>query len=459
MEPEKTGRHLFRQLLVSLVAASSTFSSGMSLGYSAIALPELQRANSTDYLNPDQASWFASIASIATPLGCLLCGPLLDKFGRRIALLALNAPFLLGWFTLALTPSPTNVPLLYLGRVLTGLGTGMASIPGCVYIAEISDQRLRGMLVTWPSIGISVGILIVYVLGAILPDSWRLVAAICGTFPLAVGLASIFLLYESPVWLASKGRDKEAERSLTWLSKVTPEQIQIELNNMKPERTSGNKTTSRPQLASLLMPQAWKPLLILNGYFFFQQFSGIYVVVYYAVDIIRQAEVTMDAYVATVLLGVVQLVAGIAVSFALTRCGRRPMSLLSGVGMTLCMVGLAVYLQLEAKIASIPLILLVVYVVAGAIGFHTLPWAMLGEMYPAQVKGLAGGITTCLAYLFSFAALKMYPYLLIMFGTSQGVFYLYGVVSLIATVFVLLYLTETHRKTLQQIEHEFLHMP
>lgn len=65
----------------------------------------------------------ASVASIATPLGCLLCGPLLDQFGRRIALMALNVPFALGWLTLALTPSPVYTPLLYMGRILTGIGT------------------------------------------------------------------------------------------------------------------------------------------------------------------------------------------------------------------------------------------------------------------------------------------------------------------------------------------------
>jgi MFS family permease len=64
----------------------------------------------------------ASVASIATPFGCLLCGPLLDRFGRRAALLALNVPFVLGWITLALIPSPMFTPLLYLGRILTGVG-------------------------------------------------------------------------------------------------------------------------------------------------------------------------------------------------------------------------------------------------------------------------------------------------------------------------------------------------
>ena len=216
-----------------------------------------------------------------------------------------------------------------------------------MYIAEVSDQRLRGMLVTWPSIGISVGILIVYVLGALLPDSWRLVAAICGTFPLVVGFATLLLLHESPVWLANKGRPRE-----------------MELGTIRADTTGSTKAPRQSQLSALLLPQAWKPLFVLNGYFFFQQFCGIYVVVYYAVDIIRQAEVTLDAYLATVLLGVVQLLAGVAVSFALTRCGRRPMSLISGVGMAVCMVGLALYLQLESKMASIPLLLLVVYVVS-----------------------------------------------------------------------------------------------
>lgn len=97
-----------------------------------------------------------------------------------------------------------------------------------------------------------------------------------------------------------------------------------------------------------------------------------------------------------------------------------------------------------------------------------MPWAMLGEMYPPLVKGLAGGLTTCLAYIFSFAALKLYPFMLIIFGgdaanpktsSSEGVFYFYGALSLAATVFVMLFLTETHRKALKEIEQEFVDRP
>jgi hypothetical protein len=178
----------------------------------------------------------------------------------------------------------------------------MASIPACVYIAEMTDRSLRGMLVTWPSIGISAGILVVYTLGAFLKDNWRLVAAISGGLPVFTAVATLVLLPESPLWALSKGRGTDIE--LTTVS--GPEE-----SDQSPRKTG--------VLRILTLPQAWKPLFILNGFFFFQQFSGIYVVVYYAVDIVLQAGVSMDEYVGAVLLGVVQLLAGIAVSFALTR--------------------------------------------------------------------------------------------------------------------------------------------
>jgi hypothetical protein len=173
----------------------------------------------------------------------------------------------------------------------------MASIPACVYIAEVSDQSLRDMLVTWPSIGISAGILVVYVLGALLKDNWRLVAGLSAAFPILTAAATLALLPESHLWLLSKGRARP----------VPGPQDAVQ---------SGRQLG---RLRALRLPQAWKPLLVLNGYFFFQQFSGIYVVVYYAVDIVLQAGVSMDEYVVTVLLGLLQLVAGIGVSFALTR--------------------------------------------------------------------------------------------------------------------------------------------
>jgi hypothetical protein len=179
----------------------------------------------------------------------------------------------------------------------------MASVPASVYIAEVTDHSLRGMLVTWPSICISVGILVVYTLGAFLKDNWRLVAALSAAFPILTAVSTLLFVRESPLWLVSKG----GGTGQTELKAVSDPQ--------QPDDCPGKAGL----LGTLRLPQVWKPLFVMNAFFFFQQFSGIYVVVYYAVDIVLQAGVSMDEYVVTVLLGVVQLVAGVAVSFALTR--------------------------------------------------------------------------------------------------------------------------------------------
>lgn len=101
--------------------------------------------------------------------------------------------------------------------------------------------------------------------------------------------------------------------------------------------------------------------------------------------------------------------------------------------------------------------------ISGALGFHTLPWAMLGELYPARVRGFAGGVTTCLAYLFSFAVLKMYPALVEALKnlrsdgieTTRNVFIFFAVTSVVGTAFVAIFLPETRGKTLLEIEAEF----
>lgn len=89
------------------------------------------------------------------PMGCLLSGGLLDWLGRKRTLMVINVPSVLGWLLIATVPhrQPWFLCLLYAGRFLTGIATGMTSSPVIVYISEVVDKSLRGMVVTWPSIG------------------------------------------------------------------------------------------------------------------------------------------------------------------------------------------------------------------------------------------------------------------------------------------------------------------
>lgn len=102
--------------------------------------------------------------------------------------------------------------------------------------------------------------------------------------------------------------------------------------------------------------------------------------------------------------------------------------------------------------------------VSAAMGFFLIPWAMLGEMYPVKVTGLACGITTFLGNLFGFASIKMFPTFVVLLGgtatnkninCTEGVFYLYGGITCAAVLFIYLFLPETFRKTLQEISDSF----
>ncbi|PSN35073.1 Facilitated trehalose transporter Tret1 [Blattella germanica] len=457
----------------------SLIASGMSLGFPAISLNQLE---SEDGLSEDDGSWFASILSIATLFGCLLCGPLLDSIGRRKTLILMNAPFIIGWLLLCVAPSPAPLWLLYIGRILTGIGSGMVSIPSCVYIGEMSTDRLRGMLVTWPSICMSIGIELIYLIGWAIQDDWRLVAGIAISLPTLTTVLIFVFLKESPTWLLSRGRVEEAEVSFRWMREVgkdekMPEEISAEFERLveSSKKAAGpqiipvadaeqtdSKTPTESRFKTFKAPDFWKPLVIHNLYFFFMQFGGIQVVASYAVDIMKEANVTMEAYSATVLLGAVQVIGGIVASIAFNKCGRRPISLISGAGMAITMGGLGLYLEVSdgsEDLSAIPLLLILGYIGFAAIGFNLIPWGLLGELYPTKVAGVGGGITTCMANLMGFLAIKLYPGFNDLLKGDQprdgGAFFFFGAVSCVGTGFVLFFLPETFRKSLDQISEEF----
>ena len=289
--------------------------------------------------------------SVATVVGCLLCGPLLDLLGRRKTLLIMNAPFIIGWIILCVTPSPAPLSVLYLGRILTGIGCGLVSSPGCVYIGEMSTDRLRGMLVTWPTVGMSIGVFLIYVIGLGIKDNWRLVAGISISVPTIATILVFIFLKESPMWLLSRGRIQEAEVSFKWIRQIPesqkmPSGIHDEFQSLV-EATNKTRKSQVPSISTIennlegrsaresseqtlgekiakffrefKAPEFWKPLVIHNLFFFFMQFGGVQVVQAYATDILQSAGVKMEAYTASVLLGAMQLVGGLGASFAFNK--------------------------------------------------------------------------------------------------------------------------------------------
>lgn len=230
-------------------------------------------------------------------------------------------------------------------------------------------------------------------------------------------------------------------------------------------KKTANKSFAQMFLSKLRYiqrPVCWKPFLVLSGYFFFQQLSGSFVVIFYALTIVAQAGITMDAYLVIVLIAIARLISALLVTMASRKFGRRPLSLLSGAGMTISMILLAVYSQLlengtvvdRSFWSWVPLTLLLGYFFTSMLGFLSMPFAMVAEVYPTKVRGLLSGLTVCVGYVFNFAVIKTYPAMAAAMH-NYVIFAFYGVVSLLGTVFVLFFLPETKGKTIEQIQEMF----
>ena len=153
----------------------------------------------------------ASLSSIGTPIGCILSGYVMDNIGRKNALLITEIPAIIGWIVIACA---TNVDMIYAGRLLTGLGSGMVGAPARVYTSEITQPHLRGMLCALASIGISLGVLVQYTLGAFLP--WHALSWVSACIP-ACAFISMLFLPETPNFLVTRNKPEKAMKSLAKL--------------------------------------------------------------------------------------------------------------------------------------------------------------------------------------------------------------------------------------------------
>ncbi|XP_059488798.1 facilitated trehalose transporter Tret1-like isoform X2 [Neocloeon triangulifer] len=372
---------------------------------------------SVNYFDSDAQK--TSLAALSFAVGSFLVGFIMDRFGRKRTLQIQCVPNFIGWILLALS---TEVHTLYIGRLLTGLGGGMVDCTIQVYISEITTPHLRNFLASTPSLIFSMGMLSVYTMGAF-HLQWNLIAAICAVVPLLHFMVLIFLP-ESPVWLQGQISDE-----------------------------TSSKSPCDSAWKSLISRHTRRPLLILVVFFFFQQFCGMNAVIFYAVQIFQSAEggiLTDDQ--SAVVIGAARLVV-ICVSCAiLSRVGRRPVSIISGIGMALSMLTLGTVIHLQGKPPlAASLTCMTGFIAFNTFGFFAIPWVMLGELLPERCRGLASGIISAIVYIYIFIVVKSYPYMLTLLGEGS-VFLIFGMISILGTAFVHCFLPETKGKTLLEIE-------
>ncbi|XP_022193840.2 facilitated trehalose transporter Tret1-2 homolog [Nilaparvata lugens] len=454
-----------KQVLVSLISSLGMLQTGMVLGYPAVMLPAIiDRGgnNSTFSVNSNQASWIASLSSISTPIGCLICGPMIDGWGRATTIKIINVPFILGWILIALYQ---ELILIYIGRIICGIAIGLSSIPSAVYITEITSKSMRGALTIIGSLEISAGIIIIYLLGMFFNDDYQYLAWLSAGVSISSTLLTLCFLPESPIWLLNRKKKLQAKKTLMEDQHASdPSIARSEIETLAPSTSQENTSHTKwsRTIVQLRRPQSYKPLIIMNLFFLFQQFSGIMAVIVYAPNFAKDAGITGHIQLVALSIAVVRMFSILIAAWASRKFGRRKPAIFSGIGMTifLSMLTLNIYIQGIAhssdtgEIAWLPVTCLLLYIFTSCVGFATLPWSMIGEVFPTEIRGVASGFTACMAYVYSFLSIKFYPDMEEQLGEG-GIFLFYFIAATLGTVFVILFLPETQGKTLDEIGNDF----
>lgn len=380
--------------------------------------------------------------------GALPAGYFADRFGRKPILLALSAPFLLSWIMITVANA---VGILYVARLIAGFATGAFTVVAPMFIGEIAESSVRGALGSYFQVMLTVGILYTYVVGAIADYMW--LGILSGIIPL-VFFITFSQVPESPTYLVKKHRTDYAQKALQYY-RGSSYNIWKELQDL--DKDISESTQTKVSIRDLITSKGpRRALIIALGLMIFQQLSGINAVIFYSGDIFKAAGSTLDPKVATIIVGVVQVVVTYISSTVVDRVGRKVLLLLSASIMGLCLAILGLYFCLKkgddvSGIGWLPLLCVTVYIVVFSLGFGPLPWLMMGEVFAPNVKGAASSIAVCINWTLTFVVTFSFGKLVDGLG-EDWTFWLFAIICGKATIFIYYLVFETKGKTLSEIQ-------
>jgi len=389
---------------------------------------------------------------IGAVFGAALAGRLSDAYGRRVLIIGSALVFIAGSLACAVAP---DAAVLVIARFVLGIAIGLASATAPVYISEVAPPDIRGRLVTFFQLAVTIGIVVAYLVGLAFDASegWRWMLGL-GALPAFALLVGMLRMPQSPRWLVMAGRDFEARAVLSRLRAGDPEAIDQEIVEIRDE-VAAKPGTWR----DLGRPVVKAALVVGIGLAILQQVTGINTVIYYAPTIVQFTGVDSSAaaILASVAVGIVNVGMTLVAIRLLDRAGRRPLLLVGSTVMGIALVALALVFAIGAGGSAgsvVAIASLMLYVGAFAVSLGPIFWLLNAEIYPLEVRSKAAAAGTMTNWLFNFIVSLTFLSLIDVLGRS-GAFLFYAAMCALTFIFCLRLVPETKGKPLEEIQAVF----
>ena len=476
MQQNQTGSkaYLIRIVMVAVLG-------GLLFGYDTAVISGAEKGlqaffmGATDFTYTDFWHGFtSSSALIGCIIGSALSGVLASNWGRKRTLIFAGVMFFVSAWgsmcpeTMVLPEGKPNLTLLIvfnIYRVIGGVGVGLASAVCPMYIGEIAPSNIRGMLVSWNQFAIIFGQLVVYFVNFfILGDhiapaiqsigngmneilnggeaAWAIETGwryMFGSEMVPAGLFAVLICFvpETPRYLAMVGQDDKALHVLTRINgDLEAENILSEIKNTVTEKTEK------------LMTYGFLCIFVGVMLSVFQQAVGINAVLYYAPRI-YEAMGFDNPMVLTVFNGIVNLGFTCVAIFTVEKLGRKPLLIVGSLGMALGAIGVAITFG-NPSMQLFCMVSIMVYSASFMFSWGPICWVLIAEVFPNTIRGAAVAIAVAFQWIFNWIVSTSFVPL----ANSMGYWFtygLYGVICIIAAIFVWKLVPETKGKTVEDM--------
>ena len=434
----------------------------------------------------DQANALEGFVVSSALIGCILgasfAGWISQRYGRKPTLILAAILFLLSAIGSACPelfigmPGSGDHTFMYAFvayRILGGIGVGLASMVSPMYIAEVAPADRRGNLVAWNQFAIIFGQLVVYFVNFLIlgensnpvikaiegvnqilnPEAaawtteigWRLMF-VSEAVPAGVFALLVLFVPETPRYLAMSGKDDKALQVLSRINGLA--QAKVILSQIK--ATAEEKTEK-------LFTYGWMVIFIGIMLSVFQQAVGINAVLYFAPRIFETMGMG-NPMVQTVIMGIINILFTLLAVFTVEKWGRKPLLISGSIGMAIGAFGVALCNVVAGLPPMLAVVSIMVYSASFMFSWGPICWVLIAEIFPNTIRGAAVAIAVAFQWIFNFIVsstfVPMYNMSLGDMGDKFGHMFaygLYGIICVVAALFVWKLVPETKGKTLEDM--------